>query len=53
MQITHKRMEIRKQIEAVLFDMDGVLLDSEEYICRAGVEMFKEKGYVVAPEDFV
>jgi len=46
-------MEIRKQIEAVLFDMDGVLLDSEEYICRAGVEMFKEKGYVVAPEDFV
>ena len=46
-------MGIEKQIEAVLFDMDGVLLDSEEYICRAGVEMFKEKGYDVAPEDFV
>ena len=33
--------------------MDGVLLDSEEDICRAGVEMLKEKGYQVAPEDFV
>ena len=40
-------------MKAVLFDMDGVLLDSEEYICQAGVEMFKEKGYQVAPEDFV
>jgi len=40
-------------MEAVLFDMDGVLLDSEEYICRAGVEMFKEKGYQVAPGDFL
>ena len=33
--------------------MDGVLLDSEEYICRAGIEMFREKGYRVTPEDFV
>lgn len=40
-------------MEAVLFDMDGVLLDSEEYICQAGVEMFREKGYQVAPEDFM
>lgn len=32
--------------------MDGVLLDSEEYICRAGIEMFREKGYSVYPEDF-
>jgi len=39
-------------MKAVLFEMDGVLLDFEEYICRAGVEMFKEKGYQVAPEDF-
>jgi len=37
----------------VLFDMDGVLLDSEEYICRAGIGMFREKGYRVSPEDFV
>lgn len=40
-------------MRAVLFDMDGVLLDSEAYICRAGVEMFREKGFKVAPEDFL
>ena len=40
-------------IKAVLFDMDGVLLDSEEYICRAGIMMFKEKGYDVSPDDFL
>ena len=39
-------------MKAVLFDMDGVLLDSEEFICRAGIEMFREKGYTVSPEDF-
>jgi beta-phosphoglucomutase len=40
-------------MKAVLFDMDGVLLDSEEYICRAGIEMFREKGFTVAPSDFL
>ena len=40
-------------LKAVLFDMDGVLLDSEEYICRAGVIMFREKGYTVEPADFL
>jgi HAD superfamily hydrolase (TIGR01509 family) len=39
-------------IKAVLFDMDGVLLDSEKYITLAGVELFKEKGYRVKFEDF-
>jgi len=42
-----------KRLKAVLFDMDGVLLDSEEYICRAGILMFKEKGHEVKPEDFL
>ena len=42
-----------KKIKAVLFDMDGVLLDSEKYICQAGIEMFKEKGFKVSPEDFL
>jgi len=32
--------------------MDGVLLDSEEYITRAGILMFGEKGYEVLPSDF-
>jgi beta-phosphoglucomutase len=45
-------MGSHKQLKAVLFDMDGVLLDSEEYICRAGVKMFGEKGYQVSPDDF-
>lgn len=43
----------KKRIRAVLFDMDGVLLDSEEYIRQAGIEMFREKGYRVTAEDFM
>ena len=39
-------------IKGVLFDMDGVLLDSEEYITRAGVMMFREKGFRVNESDF-
>jgi HAD superfamily hydrolase (TIGR01509 family) len=39
-------------IKGVLFDMDGVLLDSEEYITRAGMLMFQEKGYQVKASDF-
>jgi beta-phosphoglucomutase len=46
-------MSDNPQIEAVLFDMDGVLVDSEEYIRSAAVQMFQEKGYQVAPEDFL
>jgi HAD superfamily hydrolase (TIGR01509 family) len=41
-----------RMIKGVLFDMDGVLLDSEEYITRAGVLMFREKGYSVHESDF-
>ena len=40
-------------IKGVLFDMDGVLVDSEAYICRAAVMMFGELGTEVAPEDFI
>lgn len=39
-------------IRGVLFDMDGVLIDSEEFICRAVIEMFGEKGIIVSPDDF-
>ena len=39
-------------IQAVIFDMDGVLTDSEPLICAAAVAMFKEKGIVVRPDDF-
>lgn len=36
----------------VIFDMDGVLVDSEPFICRAACLMFKELGLAVKPEDF-
>lgn len=40
-------------IKAVLFDMDGVLVDSEAYIRQAAVQMFAEKGYQVSESDFL
>jgi beta-phosphoglucomutase len=40
-------------LKAVLFDMDGVLVDSEEFICLAAIEMFREKGLTVDPTDFL
>jgi len=46
-------MSNKHQIEAVLFDMDGVLVDSEAYICQAGMDMFAEKGKTVLAEDFL
>ncbi len=33
--------------------MDGVLTDSEPLINRAAIEMFREKGLAVRPEDFI
>ena len=38
--------------EGVIFDMDGVLVDSEEFICKAACLMFEEKGLHVEPQDF-
>ena len=38
--------------KGVIFDMDGVLLDSEPFIISAAVQMFAEKGLVVKGEDF-
>jgi beta-phosphoglucomutase len=37
----------------VIFDMDGVLVDSEEFICKAACRMFAEAGLLVRPEDFL
>lgn len=39
-------------MRAVIFDMDGVLADSEPLICAAACEMFRECGVTVCPEDF-
>jgi beta-phosphoglucomutase len=40
-------------IRGVIFDMDGVLTDSEPLINAAAIAMFKEKGLVVQPSDFL
>lgn len=43
-----------KLIEGVIFDMDGVLIDSEEFICQAARQMFKDRYDAdVPPEDFL
>ncbi len=39
-------------IKGILFDMDGVLVDSESFICQAAVMMFEELGIKVSPDDF-
>jgi beta-phosphoglucomutase len=41
------------KIRAAIFDMDGVLVDSESLINTAAVAMFKEMGLVVQSEDFL
>ncbi|HOK95881.1 MAG TPA: HAD-IA family hydrolase [Anaerohalosphaeraceae bacterium] len=37
----------------VVLDMDGVLTDSEPFICRAACLMFAEHGLSVEPDDFL
>lgn len=39
-------------IKGILFDMDGVLVDSESFISEAAVLMFRELGLAVTPDDF-
>ena len=45
--------ENRGRCGAVLFDMDGVLVDSERFICEAAIKMFEEYGVLVKEEDFL
>jgi beta-phosphoglucomutase len=46
-------MNAEEEIHAVIFDMDGVLTDSEPLINAAAIAMFKEKGLAVQPQDFL
>ena len=40
-------MDDHTNIHAVIFDMDGVLVDSEALINAAAIAMFREKGLVI------
>jgi HAD superfamily hydrolase (TIGR01509 family) len=42
-----------EMVHAVIFDMDGVLVDSEPLINAAAIAMFNEKGLVVQSDDFL
>jgi HAD superfamily hydrolase (TIGR01509 family) len=45
---------LSRRVRGVIFDMDGVLCESEPFICRAATEMFKELyGVDVPAEDFL
>jgi HAD superfamily hydrolase (TIGR01509 family) len=46
-------MDTARALQAVIFDMDGVLTDSEPLINAAAVAMFREEGLIVQPEDFI
>jgi len=40
-------------LKGIIFDMDGVLVDSEPFICEAAMRMFAERGVTVSAEDFI
>ena len=43
-----------RRVRGVIFDMDGVLCDSESFICEAACRLFAERYQLaVQPEDFV
>ena len=46
-------MSGQRHIKAVIFDMDGVLTDSEPLINAAAVAMLRETGVEVQPDDFL
>lgn len=39
-------------IKGVIFDMDGVLVNSEPFIAQAAIAMFRQKGITVQEQDF-
>jgi len=52
-QTHNKHLKKTGMLKGILFDMDGVLLDSERLTSEAAVQYFKKKGFNVQPEDFI
>jgi HAD superfamily hydrolase (TIGR01509 family) len=44
--------DVSTSLQGVIFDMDGVLVDSEPFIMEASIRMFAEKGSTVREKDF-
>lgn len=44
---------MKMNYEAVLFDMDGVLINSEELMTKTGILTLRDYGIAATPEDFV
>lgn len=40
----------RKAIRAIIFDLDGTLLDTESLSCRAVIESFATTGFIIPEE---
>ena len=47
------RKKKKLKIKGVLFDMDGVLVNSESFICQAAIRMFERMGLKVQEKDFL
>jgi HAD superfamily hydrolase (TIGR01509 family) len=41
-----------RRLRGVIFDLDGVLVQSEPFIVEAAIRMFAEKGHAVSPTEF-
>ncbi len=50
----HRSIALRtNMIKAVIFDMDGVLIDTEKYYIQLGMDITKEMGYEIPREVFL
>ena len=47
------RCRILEKIELVIFDMDGLILDTERLYLEYGLEVFKNLGYDITEEIFL
>ena len=50
----NSKIQLNARFRGTVFDMDGVLCDSEPFICEAAMRMFAERYHLqVRPEDFL